>query len=415
MPARGSALHREARNFASFPAVQRGPAKPLTMAGDRLPGRDALTALADAGLIGHLLDDWRVEGGKPAVGPWRREYARFHPGQDPWAVCLYQANDGSLVRIEALLSAERASVVQGKTGPLRIAEFPDDAELPGLGEVMSMLESVQVVRYRPGQRCTLRGFAAGGERFVQLIPGGERVYNEALSLWAAYREGSLSLAVPEPYGWHAPTRSFWQGVVPGRAVLPELLGPDGERFAHRIGAAMGEVAASKLVPALGTPATEHLGHTVRSIARAELALPALAPRFAQVQTELERRHNLLPQRAGLPVHGAPNLRRWLMQGARLGLVSFDRFALGDPEFDLATLVAELETERSMVRQLSAMEAALSAGFEASGLRLDPARSNLYRIHKRLFTMVRTAWATRPDAALRAEYHLRTVEVMLERD
>ena len=384
------------------------------MPGPNTTAREALATLADARWVSELLDDWRARSGKPRIGPWRREYARYHPGQEPWAVCLYQADDGSLVRIDALATPERADLSHARTGPLRLVEFPDDSELPGLAAVMGMLQNAQVVRYRPGQRCTLRGFAAGGERFVQLIPGGERVYNDALGLWAAHRAGSLSFTVPEPYGWDDATRSFWQGVVPGRSIAADLCGAHGERFAHRLGRSMGELAASGLKPLLSNPAAEHLLHTTRSIARAELASPGLALRLTRVREALEMRHAALPDRAPLPVHGAPTLDRWLIQGPRLGLVSFDRFALGDPEFDLCTVVAELEGERTLQRPLAALEAALLEGYEARGARLDPARSALYRIHKRVLTMVRTAWSARPDAAARAEHHLQTVEVMLDR-
>jgi hypothetical protein len=328
--------------------------------------------------------------------------------------CVYQADDGSLVRIDALPTPERADLSHARTGPLRLVEFPDDSELPGLAAVMGMLQNLQVVRYRPGQRCTLRGFAAGGERFVQLIPGGERVYNDALALWAAYRAGTLNFAVPEPYGWDDATRSFWQGVVPGRSIAPDLCGTEGENFAHRLGRAIGELAASGLNPLLSNPASEHLLHSTRSIARAELAAPALATRLARVREALEMRHAALAPRTPLPVHGAPTLDRCLVQGPKLGLVSFDRFALGDPEFDLCTVVAELEGDRTLQRPLAAIEAAMIDGFEARGARLDLTRLALYRIHKRILTMVRTAWSARPDAAERAEHHLQTVEVMLDR-
>lgn len=376
--------------------------------------RDSLAALADREWVGELLDAWRARRSLPPASPWFREYARYHPGQDPWAVCLYQGADGSLLRIEALASAEQAQIVPSKTGPLRIAEFHDDAALPGLGDVMAMLENPRVIRYRPGLRCTLRGRAAGSERVVQLIPGGERVYADALALWAAYRAGTLSFSVAEPYGWHEQTRSFWQGVVPGRSIATEMHGPDGERFAHRIGAALGELAASGLAPTLSTPASEHLVHALHSMGRAELALPALAARLARVRAALQHRHAALPLRQAVPVHGAPNAQHWLLHGARLGLVSFDRFALGDPEFDLATVVAELETEPAPARPLATLEAALIAGYETKGGALDASRLELFRIHKRLLTMVRTAWAARPDAAERAARHLDTIEVMLQR-
>jgi Phosphotransferase enzyme family len=373
-----------------------------------------VVALADRAWVNELLDDWCERRSEAPAGPWFREYARYHPGQNPWAVCLYQGEDGRLVRIEAVTSAEQAQVAPSRTGPLRITEFPDDPLLPSLGEVMSMLEHPRVIRYRPGQRCTLRGRALGSERFVQLIPGGERVYGDALALWAAQREGRLTFGVAEPYGWHEPTRSFWQGVVPGHSLTTELHGADGERFAHRVGAALGELAASNLQPVLSSPASEHLVHALHSMERAELALPALAPRLAGVRAALERSHAGLAARTPVPVHGAPNLHHWLLHGVKLGLVSFDRFTLGDPEFDIATVISELEAEPAPARPLAALEAAVIAGFESKALALDTQRFELFRVHKRLQNLLRTAWATRPDAAERAARQLGTIEVLLQR-
>lgn len=299
-------------------------------------------------------------------------------------MCVYAAGDGSLIRIDALCGPDRADVVHPTVGPLRIAEFPDDAALPGLGEVMAMLEHVQVVRYRPGRRCTLRGFASPGERFV-------------MKLWEAFNGGVFSVAVAEPHGWHALTSSCWQGVVPGRPVACDVLAAGGDRMARRLGEALGELATSKLVPSLTSPAAENLLRTTRTIARAALMLPTLEPRLSQVSAELGRRHAALPARTLVPVHGAPHMHQWLVRGARLGLIDFDRFALGEPEFDLATFLAELDTERALQRPVS----------------IDPVRARLYRIHKRMATVTRRAWTVRLDAAVRAERHLRTVEAMLE--
>jgi Phosphotransferase enzyme family len=375
--------------------------------------RDALAALADHDLVASLLDTWLTRAGRPPASAWRREYARFHPGQDPWAVCLYEASGGLLLRIDALVAPERADFVHEAIGPVRVAEFPNDPALPGLAEVMAMLDRVQVVRYRPGKRCTLRGFAAGAERFVKVIPGGERIYAEALKVWGAFKGGALSMVVAEPYGWHAPTSSFWQGVVPGRSVASEVFGHEGDRYARRFGHALGELASSKLVPALTSPASEHLHRTSHAITRVARSLPALEARLAQIRTELERRHAALPERALVPIHGALHVDQWFVQGSRLGLIDFDRFALGDPEFDLATLLADFDTDRAQQLPVATIEAAFIEGFESRGVPIDRKRAELYGVHQRLSRLTHAAWAVRPDAAHRAERHLQTVECMLE--
>jgi aminoglycoside phosphotransferase (APT) family kinase protein len=372
----------------------------------------AFEALADAALMADMLDRWCETRGKAAAGPWRREYARHHPGEEPWSVSLFQGAGQNLLRVDTLSQAGAADLVHPRLGPLRIVEFPHDAALPGLGEVVAMLERVQVVRYRPGKRCTLRGFADGEERFVKVVQGGERLYRDAQVLWAGRQAGAIGFAVAEPHAWHAPTASFWQGVVPGRPVTPEVFGPDAQRFAHRLGAALGELARSKLAPSQHCPAEAQLRRTSRALARTALALPSLGHRLGQVRVELERRHGALAPRPPVPIHGAPHVHQWLLDGSQLGLIDFDRFALGDPEFDLATFVAELDTERAMQQPVAAVEAAWVEGFESIGPRMDSSLAWLYRVHKRLSKVTRTAWAIRPDAARRADQHLQTVEAML---
>lgn len=373
-----------------------------------------LAALADQALVTGLLDDWLAQRGRPSARPWRREYARYHPGQDPWAVCLYEGANDCLLRLEALAGPQRANLTHSALGPVLITEFPDDPALPGLADVMAMLERPRVVRYRPGHRCTLRGYATGGERFVKVIPGGERIYADALQLWKAFQSGEFSMTVAEPYGWHEPTQSFWQGVVHGGPALVEVLGPKAEAFVRRLGVSLGELASCKLQPSLSSAPAEHLQRTTRALSRATLAMPLLERRIEQVRIEFERRHAALPHRALVPVHGAPHVHQWLVQGTRLGLLDFDRFALGEPEYDLATFLAELDTERGLQRPVQAIEAALFEGFESKGARIDRGRAALYRAHKRVAKVARTAWALRADARQRAEHHLQTVEVMLER-
>jgi aminoglycoside phosphotransferase (APT) family kinase protein len=108
----------------------------------------------------------------------------------------------------------------------------------------------------------------------------------------------------------------------------------------------------------------------------------------------------------VPVHGAPHMHQWLVDDAgRLGLVDFDRYALGEPELDVATFLVELETESPRAVGMAELEAATAAGFRAAGGRLDPDRMTLWTAHKRLAKVARTAAALRPDAEARALAHL----------
>jgi hypothetical protein len=100
------------------------------------------------------------------------------------------------------------------------------------------------------------------------------------------------------------------------------------------------------------------------------------------------------------------MHQWLVDGSgRLGLVDFDRYALGEPELDVATFLVELETESPRAVGMAELAAAIDAGFRAAGARLDPDRLALWTAHKRLAKVARTAAALRPDAAARASAHL----------
>ena len=144
---------------------------------------------------------------------------------------------------------------------------------------------------------------------------------------------------------------------------------------------------------LGEPAPgEPLGPVEIARCAADPALPGLAP--------------TLPPRPLVPVHGAPHMHQWLVDGSgRLGLVDFDRYALGEPELDVATFLVELETESPRAVAMAELAAATEAGFAAAGGRLDPDRLVLWTAHKRLAKVARTAAALRPDAEAGARAHL----------
>jgi len=98
---------------------------------------------------------------------------------------------------------------------------------------------------------------------------------------------------------------------------------------------------------------------------------------------------------------------------RLGLVDFDRFALGEPEFDLATFVVELRTS-SRGQPTQELETAVLDGFRAVAGEVDAQRLALYIWHGRLGTVARTACALRPDAEERAAPLLEELQSPLDR-
>lgn len=363
---------------------------------------DGLAALSDGTLVSGRIAAWAAEHGLPTFG-WEREYGRFHPGQSPWAVLAYAHPHGLAIRVDVATTPrdwEQISVVPAAADP----------GLPGLAAVLARLSNPRIVRYRPGHRCTVHGQTPQGPIFVKVAPGGAQVHADAERLWPI--RAALPFAIAEPRGWDERTDSAWYGVVPGRPIVADVLGPDGALVVHRLATALAALAAAPVQPSRTEGPHEQLARSRRAARRAAAAVPELREPLATVLSDLECVHDRLIRKPLVPVHGAPHMRQWLDDGGRLGLIDFDRFALGEPELDLATFLAELDTESDRRLPMTDLEAAAVAGFEDNGVGLDPARLALYRAHKRLAKVTRTACSLRADGDQRAVRHLRGVEAAL---
>ena len=388
------------------------------MSGARAPYRERLELLASSGIVEAHLDAWGAERPAPLDGPWRRHYGKLRPQRSPWAVLVYEAGGTPTVRVRLFeteddpTSGDRdGRPVAGGLGRIEITSCEDDPALPGLPAVLAALDDARVVRYRPGNRCTLRGGAGAAGRFVKILADADDDQLEARARWDATKSGELSFAVAEPHGWDEQTRSSWYGVVPGGPLLPNLTGPRGAEVAEMIGRSLGELAVAPLRPTRSDGPAEQLARTERGVARASAAAPALADGLRGAADALTRAHEQLGSRPLVPVHGAAHMNQWLVDDAgRLGLVDFDRFAVGEPEFDLATFLIELEAESSsLMLPLRELETAVVDGFCAVGGELDHQRLALYAKHKRLAKVARTASALRPDAEERAARQLEELE------
>ncbi|MGI8693382.1 MAG: phosphotransferase family protein, partial [Geodermatophilaceae bacterium] len=379
------------------------------------------------------------EHGLPTLG-WAREYGRFRPGRSPWAVLAYAHPAGLAVRVDVYSPrAERfttrlrpsggraadrfgrfAGPHDGQSGSellIEVSPAAADPALPGLGPVLAELTEGHIVRYRPGKRCTLRGQTRSGPRFVKVAPGGAAAMADAALLWGV--RSALPFAVAEPHGWDGQTNTAWHGVVPGRPIAHDVLGCNGAAVAVRLAAALAALARAAIAPSRTEGPCEQLARSRRAAGRAAAAVPDLRKPLRAILADLERAHAGLRSRPLMPVHGAPHMHQWLDHGnkdgsRRLGLIDFDRLALGEPELDLATFLAELDAEPSRQVSMIDIEAAAVAGFEGNGVRLDPARLALYRAHKRLAKVARAACSLRPDGGDRALRHLGSVEAALAR-
>jgi hypothetical protein len=384
------------------------------------PYRDRLAVLAAGEVVEGHLAAWAAERSTEMSGPWRRVHGKLRPQRSPWAVLVYEVAGGPTVQVRLLERAGPGTEGSGPSQPddalgrVEVMSCAEDPALPGLPAVLAALDDPRVVRYHPGDRCTVRGGAGPSARYVKVFSDDADDQQESRARWAASVSGTLSFMVAEPRGWDASSRSSWYGVVPGVPVSPSLLGHERIDVARRIGACVGQLAAAPLRPNRRDDASVQLARTKRALTRGAAAAPALSEGLRRAADCLTRAHERLAVRPLVPIHGATHLGQWLVDDTgRLGLIDFDRFACGEPEFDLATLLIDL---RELLRDQATdeVEAAVVDGFRGVAGDVDAARLALYLLHKRLTKVARMAASLRPDAEERAAPQLEELQSPLDR-
>jgi aminoglycoside phosphotransferase (APT) family kinase protein len=292
-----------------------------------------------------LATDEPIRAALGLEGEWRRTYARFFPDEQPFAVLTLQSA-GRMLRVD---------VYDG----LRF----DATEISA---------SAEIVRYHPGRRLTVRD----GDRFGKIGVSPELLDTQR-ELWTHRHE--LGFAVAEPLGYDERTRTLWLGVVPGREVWPA------PELAERMGAALATLHRSSVRPANDRQTPDHAGELIRRV-------PELRDRVHELLAD--------PPEPGppRPLHGAPHPPQWLLDGAALGLIDFDRLALGDPEADVATFMEAAAAEDG--------GGPVAEAFARGYGQLDPRRLDYYRRERRVAKALRAASALRPDGDERAARRLR---------
>jgi aminoglycoside phosphotransferase (APT) family kinase protein len=403
-----------------LPCETAGHGGELSATDPRAPYRDRLALLADGRLVEDLLDAWVLEQSLADPGEWRRIYGKLRPGRSPWALLVFQAASGLTVaarlleRRDGVTPSDRSGGwAAGELGWVELVPSTEDPALPGLRPVLASLEDPRVVRYHPGNRCIVHGGAGAAERYVKVFAEEVDDQQEARDRWAAAASGALSFAVAEPQGWVEETRSSWYGAVPGERLEARLHSTSGADLARRVGRSLGELAVAGLEPRRVDDEAHQLERTRRALTRAWTAVPGLEPRLQRAFELLARAHDPLAARPLVPVHGAAHLGQWLVdESGRLGLVDFDRYAWGEPEFDLATFLVELEAT-SRVTTAEPLAPAAVEGFREVAGRLDDDRLTVYLLHKQLARVARTAAGLRPDGEERASRALEEVEEQLQ--
>jgi hypothetical protein len=373
--------------------------------------RELLLALGEGEAVVDALA--RAGRGSNDVG-WRRTFGRIELEREHYATLVLESDEDphTVLLVRAFERRPAGSDAGGAVhvpgaGWLRIVSFLGDPALTTLTAVIASAKRAAVVRYRPYRRCTLRVEDEGTVRFAKVFADdrGRRIHDAGLALWASGRRGELPFAVPRPTSYSARTRTAWQEEVAGEPAVAHLYGARGAAVARSMGAAAGALTRTRIVPPDTYDGAAQLADSRRKVAQLVRLVPRLAPAVDDLLRALRELHAAAPGRPPRPIHGAPHANQWLLRGDRLGLVDFDRLALGDPERDAATFVAELDFEDRTSVPVEELNRAFLDGYQDTAGGLDPSLLRAYRAHKRLAKALRTARALRPDGDERAERHL----------
>jgi len=282
--------------------------------------------------------------------------AKYEPGVR--AVVLYELGD-LLVRGDLLPTADADE--PGVVAPgLRVSAFPHDADLPSLPQLMnpavvgpllggSSRSRVDLLRYRPGKRATVRVRFDGTRSLVA------KAYHKPEKA-AAVAEESVALADAvagaRVLGF-APTEAHldelgWvvQRPVGGRPLdalvhNPRLSPADAEGGVRLAARALAELHASD--PTLHRQRSvakelKRFGTRSAGIATVNATVGELGAGLAQRLIDLDDR---LPAAHVGPVHGDCKPSQFLLAGPRVHLLDLDHCGISDQAADVGTFMATL--------------------------------------------------------------------------
>jgi len=367
-----------------------------------------LQELSEGEVVRAALEEACARWEQPVPPSWQRLFERFEPEAEPYASFVFAAAGPRqrLVRVDAR-----------SRRPLEVTRIPPDPGLPTLERALGCGEGSTVVRYHPGRRCTIRVDAGGRTRFAKVYGNrrGERFHADGLALWRSAQRGELRFRVATPCRFDPALRAVWQEGISGVPIPERLRGPEGEELARRVGRAAGSLPRAGFRPRGWHDRRSELARSAAHCAELERRVPGLGEQARRFLALLEAAHAACGAPRPRPVHGALHASQWLENGRGLALLDYDSLALGDPELDAATFLADLDTENRQRVQVDRLNTAFLSGYEETAGPLDLRLLAAYRAQRRLEKALRVARAVRPDGDRKAGRRLRRALECVEGD
>lgn len=215
--------------------------------------------------------------------------------------------------------------------------WPHDPGLPQLPALLAAGGQVEVLRWEPADRATLRFTEGPQVRYAKTF-GDERgaaVHARIRHAWAVAQADAGAALVGEPLGHDAATRSVWQAEAAGLPLAPMHGLPVAARLARAL--ARWHAAPAALAGDTAHDAAHWRAEAAARAAKIGRADPAQAERARRLADRLADRAP-----AGRPhalLHGDFHAGQVAVHGLRPVLFDFDECTLGDPMEDLAAFAA----------------------------------------------------------------------------
>ena len=248
------------------------------------------------------------------------------------AIPAVPALDPSLPQLSVLTDAARLAPVLARARGERVR-----------------VDSVALVRHKPGRRCTVcLGLVVGppsaGRRerlYAKTYASerGPRVYRSLQAIAQAKAFGP-AVALPEPAGYLEKLKTVLQREVEGEPASPALLADDG-RLGARIATAIHALHASDIHLERCHSLADELGvlrGRVNALAEASIGLAEPARRCLAAAEAKAGRVTAWRRR---PVHRDFYPEQVLVQDSRLAVLDLDDVAMSEPALDVANFLAHL--------------------------------------------------------------------------
>jgi aminoglycoside phosphotransferase (APT) family kinase protein len=262
----------------------------------------------------------------------RRDGARIVPELD--MIVWNFPDDPQLCQLRELLDLARVS----QHFPFANLPFNRD----GINDVL-----IDVIRYRPEQRCILRydiDYGANRERFVLYAKvfaddNGEQVHGRIQRCYSI--ADAFGVRIAKPLGYSAVVRTVWQEELCGESLVASLESGRFEKTVAAIGYCLAKLHSVDLPMQKAVTREARLADAAKKSRKLAQMLPELDAALAAL---IARGTAELPQLSSAPqaiIHGDVHFGQFLItDDGQLALFDFDEWSRGDPAQDLADLIVD---------------------------------------------------------------------------